>query len=189
MATAPAFATPDEVRTFLDDESLDEDRLVLLLAVIADEIRSTVGWSITQETDVEAVVDGTGVTELLLPTLHLTSVASVIENGRLLDPSRYRRYRHGVIKRVEGAIPVRWTRRLQGITVTYTHGYPADAIPGVIKAVVFDAVGRVADNPAGVLKSRTVNKVAVSYADIRTLVGPIDDRRLDVWRLPDGGLA
>jgi hypothetical protein len=184
-----AFATPAEVRLFLDDEGLDEDRLTLVLGVISDEIRNAVGWSVTQEADVVAVVDGPGVTELLLPTLHLTSVASVIEDGVLLDESRYLRYRHGVIKRVEGAIPVRWTRRLQGITVTYTHGYPADAVPGVFKAIALDLVGRVADNPAGILKSRTVNKVAVSYADIRTLVGPIDDRRLDVWRLPDGGLA
>ncbi|MEV2277867.1 hypothetical protein AB0I72_20005 [Nocardiopsis sp. NPDC049922] len=186
-----AFATPDEVRLFLDDEGLDDTRIQLVLDVIADEIRFAVGWSVTQETDVVAVVDGPGVTELLLPTLHLTAVASVVEDGVLLDPSGYLRYRHGVIKRVEveGATPIRWTRRLQGITVTYTHGYPDAAVPGVFKAVTLDVVGRIADNPAGLVKSRTVNKVAVSYADVRALVGPIDDRRLDVWRLPDGGLA
>ncbi|WP_335936622.1 hypothetical protein [Streptomyces sp. PTD5-9] len=181
-----AFATVDELRTYLGDPDLDDARAQLLLDVVSDEIRSALGWHITEQKDVTVVVDGSGDEKLLLPTRYLTAVSSVREDHRELSGDDYLVYRTGYLTRVVSGFPIDWTCRPQGVTVTFDHGYADGAVPGAFRAVTLETVGRAWDNPAGGLKSRTVGRVALTYADARAAVGPIDDPRLDVYRLPEG---
>ncbi|KWT61832.1 hypothetical protein ADL21_11135 [Streptomyces albus subsp. albus] len=181
-----AFATPAELAAFLDDAGLDAARAGVVLDAVSDEIREAVGWSVTAETDMTVVLDGSGTPDLLLPTLYLTTVASVVENGVLVAASGYRTYQHGSLLRIVGDCPVAWTGRRQGVTVTYSHGYAPGAVPGVFKTVALEAAGRLADNPGFALKSRSVGQVAVSYTDARAALGPVNDPRLDAYRLPAG---
>ncbi|MDG9706546.1 hypothetical protein, partial [Streptomyces sp. DH37] len=95
-------------------------------------------------------------------------------------------YRHGMLRRVVSGFPIVWTDRPQGITVLFADGYPADAVPPVFRAVTLDYAGKMLSNPALVPHSRTVGRVSVSYSDMRAMVPPIDDSRLDTYRLPEG---
>lgn len=181
-----AFADVDELRTLLDEPDLDEDRAQMLLDAISDQIRDELGWSVTAEAGVKVTVDGSGDEKLLLPTMHLTSVSSVVEDGSPLSGEDYLVYRAGYLTRAVSGFAIDWTRRLQGVAVTFDHGYPEGSLPAVFRMVALEAVARMWDNPAGSLKSRTVGRVAVTYADMRAAVGAVDDPRLDTYRLAEG---
>jgi len=183
---AAAFATPQELQTFLGDSGLDEAQADLILKAVSDEIRDAMGWSVTAESDVTKTLDGSGLDELLLPTLWLTSVSSVTETGTLLTPDDYLQYERGALRRVSSGWPIKWTSQPHGVTVVFDHGYSDSQVPAVFKLVTLETVGRMLDNPTGMLKSRTVGRVAVTYADIKALVPVIEDPRLDFYRLPEG---
>ncbi|MFE9337763.1 hypothetical protein [Streptomyces sp. NPDC007063] len=183
---AAAFATPPELEAFLGDSGLEESQAQLTLDVVSDEIREAVGWSVTAESGVTKTLDGSGLDELLLPTLRLTSVSEVTENGTLLASDKYLVYERGSLRRVSSGWPATWTRKPHGVTVVFDHGYSDDQVPAVFKHVTLETAGRMLDNPTGLLKSRTVGRVAVTYADIKAQVPPIEDQRLDFYRLPEG---
>lgn len=182
-----AFATVADLRTFMDDQSLAEARAQLILDAVSDEIRDALGWSVTEETGVTVTLDGSGDTDLLLPTLHLTAVTSVVEDGTVLvADDDFLIYRHGKLTRVTGGQPIDWTDKRQGVVSMFTHGYPAGAVPGVFRTVTLETAGRMWDNPGGRLKSKAVGRVSLSYADVKAMVPPIEDPRLDFYRLPEG---
>ncbi|MFJ2567881.1 hypothetical protein ACIO02_33945 [Streptomyces sp. NPDC087568] len=181
-----AFADVAELRTYLDEPGLDDARAQLLLDAVSDEIRDALGWHVTEQKDITVTVDGSGDEKLLLPTRHLTDVTAVIEDRRALTGEDYLVYRTGYLTRVVSGFPIDWTRRPQGVTVTFNHGYAPGALPGVFRTVTLETVGRMWDNPAGALKSKTVGRVSWTYADVRSAVPPIEDQRLDVYRLPEG---
>lgn len=183
---AAAFATVSELQTFLGDSGLDTSQAQLILDAVSDEIRDTLGWSISQDTGVTATLDGSGLDELLLPTMHLTAVSSVTEDGVALTGGDYLVYERGSLRRISSGYPIAWSRRPQAVTVVYDHGYPDGEVPAVFKLVTLETAGRMLDNPAGALKSRTVGRVAVTYADIKAQVPAIAEPRLDHFRLAEG---
>lgn len=181
-----AFATDVELQTFLDDSGLSTDQAQLILDAVSDEIRDSLGWSVTEETGVSVTLDGSGHDELLLPTLHLTGVTSVTEAGTTLTADDYLVYERGSLRRIAAGYPVDWTDKPQGVTAVFDHGYPDGSVPAVFKLITLETAGRILDNPTTALKSRTVGRVAVTYADARAQVPPIDDHRLDYYRLAEG---
>lgn len=182
-----AFATSGDLAAFLEDDGLNLASAELILTAVSDEIRDALGWSVTQETGVVAMLDGPGDEELLLPTLHLTAVTSVVENGVTLTAADYLVYRRGALARVANGEAILWTSKRQGVTVIFTHGYPDGSVPGVFKTVTLETAGRLVSNPGGTLKSRTVGRVAVTYADVRAAAAGVgEDPRLDFYRLPEG---
>lgn len=180
------FATVDDLQTFLGDGGLDGARAALILESVSGEIRNQVGWSVTEETGVEVVLDGSGIDELLLPTLHLTAVTSVTENGATLGTADFLVYGRGSLRRVVGGCAVAWTSRPKAVAVVFDHGYPVGSVPAVFKSVTLEAAGRMTDNPGAALKSKTVGRVAITYADVKTAVSAAADGRLDFYRLPEG---
>lgn len=180
-----AFATEGDLQTWLDDTVVDTAQAQMLLEAVSDEIRDSVGWSVTEEV-VTLTLDGPGDEKLLLPTLHLTAVTSVTEDSVALTAEDYLLYERGYLTRMSGHWPVKWTCRLQGVTVVFTHGYPDGQVPGVFQTVTLETVARMLDNPGGSLKSKTVGRVAVSYADAKAASKAGADSRLDYYRLPEG---
>ena len=63
--------------------SAPEDRLAQAEAMV----RAWCGWHIAPERDEVLTLDGPGGAHLTLPSLHVVDVASVVENGELLDPA------------------------------------------------------------------------------------------------------
>ena len=169
------------------------DRLLQAEAMV----RTWCGWHIAPERDDTFTLDGTGGPNLVLPTLHLTAVTSVTENGTLLDPDvpDYQWSQAGIITRVRWADwqwfdasrfdadlpgPDAWSNQDQAIVVEVTHGY-AD-VPADVTSVVQRVAQRLVDNPAGLIQE-TVGPFHNQYGT-SDLLTPGDLAVLARYRLP-----
>lgn len=157
---APLANVPDlEARL---QRSVTSSAAILALDGASAQIRDDVGWSITAETGVSLTLDGTGERSLWLPTLYLTDVVSVVEDGvplTVVDDFDWTSY--GRLIRVGGC----WPDKPRSVVVTIDHGYPADS-PKVVKPrdICLSLAGRMVDNPSGLLRSSTVGGVSQVYA-------------------------
>ena len=93
---------------------LDYDAAALAAA------RRYCGWAVTPSEDVTVTVDGPGGPVLSLPSLHVTEVTEVIEDGVTLDVADLRVSRNGQIRKRSGAY---WTAAYGAVEVTMTHGF------------------------------------------------------------------
>lgn len=137
-----AFATPAELASHLQVASVDTASATQALNTASARIRRWCGWSISQETNVAWVLDGTGRRSLWLKTLLLTAVASVVEDSvTLVYDTDYTWESHGKLTR-NGC----WPRTPRSITATVTHGYAAAELDDV-KGVCLALAGRLYQNP------------------------------------------
>ena len=112
-------------------------------------------------TDDEVRVSGRGTDTLLLPSAPVRAVASVRVGGQLLQPAEYQvGSRIGVLRRVNGT----WPDGLENIEVTYTHGYPADKVPGDISDAVLEHAATLATSSAHVQQESAMSKSAGYFA-------------------------
>lgn len=101
-------------------------------------VRGYCGWHIAPSyADQEVTLWPSGTSLLLLPSLHVTDVASVTEDGTELDD--YQWTEAGVLTR--GC----WRWVTSPVVVTFTHGY--DTVPPEVTAVVQAVAQRALDNP------------------------------------------
>lgn len=128
---------------------LSGDDATLWLNVALAAARRWCGWHVTPIVeDDEQVLDGTGSTMLLLPTLRLVTLTSIIENGRDIDLATVECSPRGMVRKIshlshhgyygrhEHRFNGGWTSKLGGITVKMTHGFDADAVPDFESAVL-----------------------------------------------------
>lgn len=139
---------PAELATSLT--STDEERLEQAEA----DVRDYCGWHIAPNRDETITVDGSGGRILDLPSLHVTAVASVTEDGTLLEPTSYVWRDWGVIERVGCA----WgTGKVE---VELSHGYTP--VPPNITAVV-QAIASRAIGASATVSREQVGQVSRSY--------------------------
>lgn len=80
------------------------------------------GWVVTPPETVTITVDGPGGRDLSLPTLHLSALTVVVEDGVTLDVADFAvSVNTGIVRKRFGC----WTSKLGGIQVTMTHGFAA----------------------------------------------------------------
>lgn len=157
-------------------------------------VRAYCRWHIAPERDEELHLDGPGGRVLVLPSLYVSAISEVTENGVILDPATdYEWSGSGYICRT-GSTWASWenpqaysTYRGVGwwatgprsITVTLTHGYPD--VPPDVTAVVQAVASRMAGNPSG-LTQQTVGPFTEVYGS--SLLGPLEAGVLSGYRLP-----
>jgi hypothetical protein len=78
------------------------------------------GWHVTPEMEQRVVLDGPGGQLLRLPTLCVTELVDVTEDGIALDVADLEWSRIGLVRKRSGAA---WTDRLGGVVVTMVHGF------------------------------------------------------------------
>lgn len=150
-----AFATPTELAGFLQTD-LDTYSATQALDIASKAIRDHCDWNITEEIVTGKVLDCDGSRSIWLPTLLLTAVASVVENGVTLTVlTGFDWTSYGRLIRAG-----RWPNQARSVTVTYTHGYAT--IPDSVKGACLSAAGRVYVNPDGI-KQETIGAVSVTY--------------------------
>lgn len=123
-------------------------------------VRTFCRWSITEETVTSEAHDG-GSGTIFLPTLYLTAVSAVVENGETLTHATdYSWKRSGMLRRVGTS----WYNDVDSVVVTYTHGYArgADELLAVAD-IVLSVVSRRWENPAGT-RSETTGGITDVYA-------------------------
>jgi hypothetical protein len=137
------------------------------------------GWHIAPGVSETLTLDGTGSGTMLVPSLHITSLTEVTNEGITLDPVTYDWSAAGIIELRCG----RFTHRLRGVTVTLTHGYPN--MPADVQAVIDRIDARGTDDP-GVLAQ--VGQVRYATTASGTAVGAsltdLDRAILDRYKLP-----
>lgn len=150
-----------------DDERLDQAEGV---------VRDFCGWHIAPErTETVKFYGHATNAPILLPTMYLTGIASVTDQGTLLDPSVYDFDPAGLLLRIDGGC---WATGYGPLVVEFTHGYN-ETPPGVARAV--QAVAGALST--GALKSKQAGPFAESYlTDISTL----DRATLSRYRIPVG---
>ncbi|WP_328660373.1 hypothetical protein [Nocardia salmonicida] len=121
------------------DELGDGDKVkAMRLDSVIQDIRDLCGWHIAPSITETLTLDGPGRRTLLLPSLYVTAITAVTEDGTAVPADQFDWSEKGMLRHRSGL----WTDRWRGITVTLTHGYdqaPAGVI-GVIADVVADAM-------------------------------------------------
>lgn len=97
-----------------------DPRTTMLLGAALAAARSYCGWHVIGERTVTMTLDGPGSPLLVLPTLRLTDIAALTEDGQIIDPLTLEWSELGLVYKAARA---RWTRRYRGITATITHGF------------------------------------------------------------------
>jgi hypothetical protein len=156
-----SFAAPADLADYLQDQNLDTTAAQQALDIATGVIRSIAGWSISQETGVELTLDGRGGRRLYLPTLLLTAVTSIVEDGETLTfGDDYRWSRSGTVRRV--GIGQVWPYEEQSIVITFTHGY--NPVPDEIIGLCLALAGRQYENPEG-LRSWSVDGLSETISN------------------------
>lgn len=95
------------------------------------------GWHVTPVlTSTAITVDGPGQKFLVLPTLNLTAVSAVVENGVSLNVATIGWSVRGILVKTDNSW---WTEGFSNITATVSHGY---ATADDFESVVFSAIDR-----------------------------------------------
>lgn len=121
----------------------DDPMTERLLAEWLGAARRWCGWHVTPELPSDVIeVDGPGGRLLVLPTLHLSTLHEVVENGVPVDVAGLEVSRRGLVRKAAGF----WTDRFGGITVTMTHGF---AEAPAFNAAVLSMIDRAALSSSG----------------------------------------
>lgn len=148
-------ATPDDLETYLGYPLVPE-RAALLLDMASGAVRTHCGWHIAESVTESVTVDGSGGTILTLPSLHVTALNSVTENGATVDVSAVEWSAAGFLKR---ATP--WTSALRGVVAGITHGYTP--VPAEVKDIVLRSAARMSAMPVAVEREQ-IGDYSISYA-------------------------
>lgn len=149
-----------------DDERLDQAEGI---------VRDYCGWHIAPSQTDTVRIYGTPLGQpVLLPSMYVTAIVSVTDQGTLLDPSVYDFEQAGILRRIDGYL---WSTGDGVIEVTFTHGY-TDVPPAVTRAVQSIA----SQLPNG-LRSRSAGPFSESYFND---LSPMDRASLSRYRIPVG---
>lgn len=158
--------------------SSEADRLEQAEALV----RGYCGWHIApSRAGVEHTFQAVASNVLLLPSLHVTAVTEITENGVALDPDGFSWTEAGVLTR--GC----WSWSTGPITVTFTHGYTT--VPPEVVGVVQAVAQRAVDNPGSRPRAQA-GPFADSYSQVGFNQAPalalLDAEKtiLDRYKLP-----
>jgi len=160
---------PAELVTTLT--ATDAERLLQAEA----EVRAYCGWHIAPSREETLTLDGPGSCTLLLPSLHVTAISKIVENGDELTTDDYVWSASGLVERITTGRS--WTAMPRSIEVTLTHGWTTP--PPDVSAVVQAFATRLGQS-AG-LVSKTVGPFSETYSP--ELFG-YQQTALDRYRLP-----
>lgn len=159
--------------------STEADRLLQAEALV----RSYCAWHIAPSREVTLTLDGLGNTVQVLPSLHVTAVTSVTDDGTLLvADTDYTWSEDGALTRADVC---RWGARK--IEVAFTHGYTDP--PAEVTAVVQAVAQRAVDNPGSKPRQQvgpfadTFSQSGFNQAPALTLLDA-EKAILDRYRLP-----
>lgn len=142
--TSDLLATPEALVRALRGAPVAPDLANDLLTRASAIVRGHCGWHITKQEGVEFVCDGPGTQTLFLPTLALSFVTSVTEDGAAVPTADLEWSTAGMIRRRSRRC---WTDRLSGVRVIATHG--VEAAPADVAAVVVTLAAKAYANPTG----------------------------------------
>jgi hypothetical protein len=139
LATAAQLESATQGRIRATDPFVEE-----ALGAATEAVRSVCGWHVgPTRTEKGLLLDGRGGSIITLPSLHVTGVASVIDNGvtdpvPLIEGTDFSWSENGILERLCAGYPstsLCWSRKRRAIEVTFSHGYDLSQIRGVMLLV------------------------------------------------------
>lgn len=100
-----------------------------------DAVRAYCGWHIAPSVEEDVVLDGSGADVAMLPTLHLTVLADVTDDGTAVTDPEWSAA--GMVRKSTGGY---WSGKFRSFTATMTHGYAA--CPGELLGIIAEAASR-----------------------------------------------
>jgi hypothetical protein len=157
-----AFATATDLANRLG-LTLTTDEVARATALLADASKNVIdatGQDILLVDDDEYERPGTRDRRILLPQRPVVSVASVkiddveVSDWYLVGSELVRGSRSSslLLDSLIDGCGWSWGEESQTLTITYTHGYAADALPGIVKNFTLEQVVRVWVNPGSVIQ-------------------------------------
>lgn len=131
----------------------------VVVSMVCEAVRVECGWHIAPERTETVTLDSPGGRVLMLPTLHLTSVAAVrnMLPDTPTDLIGWRKSRAGML-----SAGCRWPCGFESVEVTMTHGYAN--CPAGLAAAIGALCAVAALNPA--VASESAGSVSISYRDL-----------------------
>jgi hypothetical protein len=170
--TLAPLATAADYKAITGETAPDD----LVLEAASSAVRAYCGWPISEVSDGEVTLDGTGVRMLRIPAFAVTDVASVDINGETVTD--YTWSEDGILERRRG-----WPAGRRNVVVVFTAGH--DPVPPEVIAAVASVAGR-AGVPAG-LSSTQIGSVSLRYQPDATGspgIGTAEARILGHYRIP-----
>lgn len=155
--------TPLAIETDLSDFQAGDP--LKMLEWVSAVIRAYCGWHIAPVLTETLHVDGEGSRHLWLPSLHVTGVAEVKNNGEVVDPDQYDWSESGYLELRCG----HFSTRPRGIEVTLTHGY--DTAPGDLVEATVSIASRSGDTGGTVMER--AGQVQVSFGTFNGVSGGV----------------
>jgi len=153
----------------------------LLLEYATGLVRGYCGWHIAPEVSETLIVDGSGTRELLLPSLHVTDVSWISNDGETVPLTDVAWWHYGrLVRLVQYTDCGVWTAKPRGVEVDVTHGY-ADT-PADVRAVIASVTARASVTPSGVV-SESAGSVSITYTDAASGLTTDELRVLDRYRI------
>lgn len=142
-------------------------------------------WHIAPSVTEDVTLDGSGTRIQPVPTLMLTELNAVTENGNAVDPDAVDWSANGILEKRSGGC---WTRRRRGVVADITHGY--DTTPSWVVTLICSAAARGFLTTPGVA-AEAAGGESITYANSRGAGQPgmvalmdVEKRMLDRIRLP-----
>ena len=186
-----AFATAQELKTYLDGGTLDgspgtDDAWIsqaeLFLDLVSADIQTAARNRIIAGTDVELKLAGTWNRDLELPLRPVTAVSSVEVNGVAIGSTAFEWNERQLVRRYSGfgqysdlehLAPedgAHWGGPESTVTIVLSYGYTAETVPVVVKALALRVAARAIGNPTGV-SQESLGAYSVSYGSVLTAGG------------------
>lgn len=145
-----------------------EDPQDARIAAVTDWVRGRCGWHIAPTVTETITLDGSGTRVVSLPSLHVTDVGEVTENGVEVDVEWAST---GLLRRRRF-----WTDRWRAVEVTFTHGH--QTVPADLAKVVVEAALRIPAPGAGAVKKVGPFEMASTSAFLPDELETIDRYRI-----------
>lgn len=150
--------TVSDFHALTNNAYVGNSRVESALKAASQAIRNYCGWHISPSAACTAYPIGEGKL-LRLPAGYVSTITRVTEDAVELTSGQYEWRPDGLLRR---ACFKNWSCAWGGITVEYTAGYDAGAVPDLVEAVVAIAAG-VLSVSAGVM-SESADGVSISYS-------------------------
>lgn len=154
MDTIPELLSVSEFHTMTGNKFASDSRVASTLQGVAQAVRNYCGWHIAPIATCKAYLTGDGGAVLPLPSLAVSAVAKVSENGIELDPCCYQFKRLGFIRKDSP-----WCEGWDSIEVVFSSGFDDAA---AIKSIVCQIASNNLAAPAGVREEHAGN-VGIAY--------------------------
>lgn len=151
---------PRDLASYLkqDLDEFDAYTAQLLLDGATEAVTEYCGWHIAPNIVETVVIDGSGTALQPVPTMWLTDLGSVSENGRTVPTSSVDWSSYGILEKRGGGL---WTARRGGVEVRIAHGF--DAAPAWLTTMICAVAGRAFLGNLGVVQESSSGE-SVTYA-------------------------